>query len=238
MTNSEKITAATPGARRPIRSFVLREGRMTKGQQRAMEVLWPVYGLSPSCDLPVNFDEVFGRHAPRVLEIGFGDGGALFEMALQHPEQDFIGIEVHRPGVGSLLLKLEQADIKNVRVFCADGVEVIARCIEAGALDRVHLFFPDPWHKKRHHKRRILSTKFIELVAQKLTPGGVFHFATDWQEYAEQAMERLEHCASLDNQVGINQYAPRPESRPETKFERRGHRLGHGVWDILMQKRD
>jgi tRNA (guanine-N7-)-methyltransferase len=209
---------------------------MTKGQQRALEELFPQYGLSPTDDVPVNFEQVFGRCAPRILEIGFGDGGALFELAVKHPEYDFIGIEVHRPGVGSLLLKLEQAGIHNVRVFCADGVEVLESCFEAAALERIHLFFPDPWHKKKHHKRRILTPKFIDLIVDKLKPGGIFHFATDWQDYAEQAMERLEACKVLINQGGENQYSPRPDSRPETKFERRGHRLGHGVWDIIMRK--
>lgn len=246
MTKPDKQPAPNAVAHRPVRSYVLREGRMTKGQQRALEVLWPLYGLSPSDDVPVKFDQVFDRSAPRILEIGFGDGGALYELAVKHPECDFVGIEVHRPGVGSLLLKLEQAGINNVRVFCADGVEVLERCFEAAEFDRIHLFFPDPWPKKKHHKRRILTPKFIELMVDKLKPGGTFHFATDWQDYAEQAMERLEACTRLTNQEGEHRYAPRPVSRrpdsrrpdfrPETKFERRGQRLGHGVWDIVMTK--
>lgn len=221
---------------RPIRSYVLREGRMTKGQQRAMEELWPVYGLSLAQGAPIDFDMVFGRQAPLTLEIGFGDGGALLEMAIRHPERDFVGIEVHRPGVGSLMLRLEQEALTNVRLFCEDGVGVLRKGFAKDALDRVQLFFPDPWHKKRHHKRRILNAAFIDLIVGRLKDGGVFHFATDWQPYAEEALSRLEQCNDLENIAGQQHYSPRPASRPETKFERRGQRLGHGVWDILMRK--
>lgn len=225
----------TPPKHRAIRSFVRRQGRITRAQQRAMHALWPVFGLELAAadghDMPF-----FENQAPITLEIGFGDGEALLQMALAHPERNFIGIEVHRPGVGSLLLQLKQANIFNVRLFCADGVEVLHQKIASQTLDRVHLYFPDPWHKKKHHKRRIVTAQFIDLVVDRLIPSGVLHFATDWQPYAEQALQRLEAHAGLINQTGLNQYAPRPHWRPQTKFERRGQRLGHRVWDILMQK--
>lgn len=208
---------------------------MTKGQTRALEQLWPHYGLTPKEFVPIDFDRVFQRVAPVTLEIGFGDGGALLETARCHPDQNFVGIEVHRPGVGSLLLRLEKEGISNVRVICGDATEILKNNIGDASLDRLHLFFPDPWHKKKHHKRRILSPAFVDLVAAKLKQGGVFHFATDWQDYAEQALERLEHCSRLTNLAGPGQYS-RPDSRPETKFERRGQRLGHEVWDVLMAK--
>ena len=221
---------------RPIRSFVLREGRMTKGQQRAMAELIPLYGLTITPGTHIDFNHVFGNTHPVTLEIGFGDGQALFEMAKNNPEQNFLGIEVHRPGVGSLLLQLEQHDIKNVRVLADDGVEVLRHAIKPQSIDRIHLFFPDPWHKKRHNKRRILNDEFIQLINQALSSAGVFHFATDWEHYAEEALERLESSKIFVNLAGTKQYSPRPDYRPLTKFERRGHRLGHGVWDMLMQK--
>jgi tRNA (guanine-N7-)-methyltransferase len=223
-------------ARKPIRSYVLREGRLTKGQARALEELWPQYGLSPTKFVAIDFDRVFKRQAPVTLEIGFGDGGALLETAHCHSDRNYVGIEVHRPGVGSLLLRLKKEGVSNVRVICGDATEVLKNSFKDVSLDRLHLFFPDPWHKKKHHKRRILSSGFIELVADKLKQGGVFHFATDWQDYAEQGLQRLEHCSRLINLAGAGQYSRRPESRPETKFERRGQRLGHEVWDVLMAK--
>ena len=216
---------------------MLREGRLTKGQARALRDLWPRFGLSVCGVVPLDFDQIFQRHAPVTLEIGFGDGGALLEIARKNPEQNYLGIEVHRPGVGSLLLRLEEGEIGNVRVICGDAMEVINNNISDESLDRLHLFFPDPWHKKRHHKRRILSPEFIELVTDKLKPSGVIHFATDWEDYAEQGLERLERCERLTNLAGRGHYSPRPASRPETKFERRGQRLGHQVWDVLMSKK-
>lgn len=221
---------------RPVRSYVLREGRLTAGQRKALERLWPVYGLEvPAAeDRPLNCRRVFGRDAPTRLEIGFGDGGALLEMAEKNPHCNFIGVEVHRPGVGRLLLQLEARRLDNIRVFCADAIEVLSTAIAEHSLEAVYLYFPDPWPKKKHHKRRILQGAFIELVADRLTPGGCLHFATDWQPYAEQALERLEQSARLKNHAGPGQFSPRPDERPLTKFERRGHNLGHGVWDIVM----
>jgi len=222
--------------RRPIRSYVLREGRMTKGQARAMEVLWPVYGLESGCAQNLTFDRIFDHAAPVVMEIGFGDGDALAQIAASHPEQNFIGVEVHTPGVGSLLIKIEELALSNVRVFNHDAVEVLKSFVVDGTLDRIQLFFPDPWHKKRHHKRRILSENFISLLHRKMKPDGVFHFASDWEDYANQALERLEQYEGFKNCVSDGGFSARPAWRPETKFERRGLKLGHGVWDILMQK--
>ena len=211
----------------------MREGRITKGQQRALDTLLPIYQLDPERN-----DElvslVNGRRV--IVEVGFGDGGALSEMAADNPDGLYIGMEVHRPGVGNLLLQIEQSDLKNVRIYCHDGVEVLSRCFRAASIDQLHLFFPDPWHKKRHHKRRILTPDFIELVANRLKPGGVFHFATDWEDYAVEGLERLQRCALLENIAGAGKWSVRPPWRPETKFERRGHRLGHAVRDVIMRR--
>jgi len=220
---------------RPVRSFVLREGRITPGQKRALETLWPIYGLEPSAR-NLNGWRIFGNTAPVILEIGFGNGQALLQLASLRPDENFIGIEVHKPGVGSLMRNLQSAGLENVRLFCHDAVEILKHCFESSSFDRIHLFFPDPWHKKRHHKRRIVNADFVEMVTNLLKPNGVFHFASDWQPYVEQTMERLESTSGLVNASGTGQYTPRPAWRPETRFERRGHRLGHGVWDILMQK--
>jgi tRNA (guanine-N7-)-methyltransferase len=220
---------------RSIRSFVRREGRLTRGQQRALEELWPRYGVdndSASLDLAT----LFGRDNPKVLEIGFGNGKSLAQMATDFPDYDYLGIEVHRPGVGALLLLVEELDLSNVRVICDDAVEVIKHRIPDASLDRVQLFFPDPWHKKRHHKRRILQAEFAELIRQKLKPGGVFHLATDWEDYAQHMMAVMSAAPGYVNEAGEGRFAPRPESRPLTKFEQRGQRLGHGVWDLLFQR--
>jgi len=224
-----------PPKHRPIRSFVRREGRMTPAQQRAMDELWPVYGLDLE-DCPLDPMAVFGRRAPLALEIGFGMGDALLAMATAAPDADFIGVEVHRPGVGSLLNRLRAAGITNVRLFCADAVEVIERCLPAGSLARVCLFFPDPWHKKRHHKRRLVQPPFVERVRDRLAPGGVFHLATDWEDYARHMLEVLSRSEGLRNTAADGRFVPRPSYRPETKFERRGMRLGHGVWDLVFER--
>jgi tRNA (guanine-N7-)-methyltransferase len=227
MTNPEK--------HRRIRSFVRREGRMTPAQKRAIEDLLPVYGLDTGKG-ENDFDKSFGRHAPRYLEIGFGMGASLLEMARINPDIDYIGIEVHRPGVGSLLLKLEQEAIENVRVINDDAVEVLKKDIPDQSLDAVFLFFPDPWHKKKHHKRRILQPDFVSMVASKLKTGGYFHMATDWEEYAEQMMEVMGQSTEFINAAGVNHYSKQGQ-RPETKYERRGQRLGHGVWDLVFNKK-
>jgi tRNA (guanine-N7-)-methyltransferase len=221
--------------RRAIRSFVVRAGRMTVAQERAWAELWPRFGLE-SADAPLNLASVFGREAPRTLEIGFGNGESLVSLAAEHPERDFLGIEVHRPGVGHLLLRIEELGLRNLRVICRDAVEVLERCIAEAALDEVLLYFPDPWPKKRHHKRRIVQPGFVALVASRLRPGGVLRMATDWQPYAEHMLAVAGACTALRNDSADGDYVPRPASRPVTRFERRGQRLGHGVWDLAFRR--
>ncbi len=206
---------------------------MTAAQSRALEDNWPRWGLSHAAG-PLDIDRAFGRSAPRVLEIGFGMGDSLLEMAAAAPASNFIGIEVHRPGVGRLLAGMAARGVDNIRVYCHDAVEVLRDCIPEASLDTVQIFFPDPWHKKRHHKRRLIQAPFVELVSRRLRPGGVLHLATDWENYAEQMLEVLEACPGLQNASPAGGFAPRPESRPLTKFERRGERLGHGVRDLLF----
>ncbi len=220
---------------RPIRSYVLRQGRMTPAQREALDGLWVRYGIL-STDTALDLDAIFGRHAPRVLEIGFGMGDALAAMAEAQPEQDYLGVEVHRPGVGSLLRQIEQRGLSNVRVMCADAVQVLEQRITSSSLDAVHVFFPDPWPKRRHHKRRLVQEQFVALIAQKLKPDGVFHFATDWQEYAEQVLDVMGNAPEFINAAGSGNYSPRPDYRPLTKFERRGQRLGHEVRDLVFSK--
>lgn len=220
---------------RTIRSFVRREGRLTIGQQRALDALWHRYGIDNAAT-PLDLDALFGRAAPRILEIGFGNGASLAQMAAAQPQCDYLGIEVHRPGVGALLLQIEELQLANIRVICDDAVEVLRQCIADDSLDRVQLFFPDPWHKRRHHKRRILQPEFAALIQRKLKPGGVFHLATDWKDYARHMLAVMSAAPGFGNQAGAGQYAPRPDSRPLTKFETRGQRLGHGAWDLLFEK--
>lgn len=231
MRDSKHNTDQQP---RRVRSFVRREGRLTPGQQRALHELWPKFGLA--VEDPLNLPEVFGRAAPLTLEIGFGNGTSLAEMAAQDPRGDFIGIDVHRPGVGRLLKELEQRAIDNVRVFCHDAVEVLERSIPDASLDRVLLFFPDPWPKKKHHKRRILQPALVALIARKLKAGGTFHMATDWQPYAQHMLEVMDASRSFVNCNAEGDYTTRPDYRPVTRFERRGRGLGHGVWDLLYRR--
>jgi len=221
---------------RPIRSFVRREGRITPSQQRALTRLWPRYGLNAG-EQPFDFAEIFGRRAPCILEIGFGDGVSLLQQAQAHPENHYLGIEVHRPGVGRLLHAMEGAGVENVRVVCEDAVSVLRRNIPDRSLDVVQLFFPDPWPKKRHHKRRIVQPDFAQLVRSKLRSGGHFHLATDWEEYAQQMMGVLESTPGYRNTAGRGNFLPRPDSRPLTKFELRGQRLGHSVRDLIFERR-
>ena len=221
---------------RVVRSFVRREGRMTEGQRRALEQHWERYGVEQGRD-PLDLDALFGRSAPRRLEIGFGMGESLLSMAGAVPGIDFLGIEVYRPGVGHLLRELQTRDMDNVRVISADAVEVLTDMIPPAALEAIYLFFPDPWPKKRHHKRRLMNPAFASPAASRLKPGGVLHMATDWEDYAQQALEVLEGISVLRNTAGPRQFAPRPEWRTATRFERRGERLGHGVWDLIFEKR-
>ncbi len=222
---------------RAIKSFVMRAGRMTEGQQRGLDQGWPKFGLQLEDGLR-DFDQVFGRTAPRTFEIGFGMGHSTLEMAAASPEQDFIGVEVHRPGVGALLNGLMTQNLSNMRVYSCDAMDVLRNCVADASLDRVLLFFPDPWHKAKHNKRRIVQPAFAELVRQKLKVGGVLHMATDWQPYAEYMLEVMNAAPGYHNQAEDGQYVPRPTERPTTKFERRGERLGHGVWDLKFQRID
>ncbi|WP_456379862.1 tRNA (guanosine(46)-N7)-methyltransferase TrmB [Thiolapillus sp.] len=222
---------------RPIRSFVLRTGRMTPGQEKAFKEYWPVYGVDFDPAQTLNFPQLFGNENPVWLEIGFGDGESLVAMAKTFPRRNFLGIEVHTPGVGHLLLKLAEDDINNVRVMSADAMEILQQVIPPASLQGVQLFFPDPWHKKKHHKRRIVQPAFVELLATLLQPGGVFHAATDWEDYARHIMRHFSDRPDLfENLAGPGGYTPQPENRPTTKFERRGKRLGHGVWDLMFER--
>jgi tRNA (guanine-N7-)-methyltransferase len=231
--------ATTPG-RAVVRSFVLRAGRMGPGQQRALAELGPRFVL-PFQPAPPDFDAVFGRHAPRVLEIGFGMGDATAAVAAAQPGTDFIGIEVHVPGVGALLKRIGEQGLTNLRLVQHDAVLVLQQMIAPGSLAGVHLWFPDPWPKKRHHKRRLLQPGFAALVASRLAPGGYLHCATDWQPYAEQMLTVLSSEPTLANTApaagGGAGFVPRPAWRPQTKFEARGLRLGHGVWDLVFTRR-
>ena len=227
-------TTADQPPRRPIRSFVLRAGRMGTGQQRALQELGPRYVL-PFQTSPLDPAAVFGRQAPLVLEIGFGMGDATAQIAAAQPEVDFIGVEVHEPGVGALLKHIGERGLANLRIVQHDAVEVLQQMIRPASLDGVHVFFPDPWHKKRHHKRRLIQPPLVELLASRLKPGGRLHCATDWEDYAQQMLEVLGASPLLQNTAGG--YAPRPGYRPLTKFEARGQRLGHGVWDLVFTRR-
>jgi len=218
---------------RTIRSFVLRQGRLTKGQEYALEFLWPIYGIEQS-DSPINFQELFGRDAPITLEIGFGNGDSLADMAKAAPERDFIGIEVHRPGVGRLLHQIKEYELKNLRVINDDAVEILKHRIAKHSLDRVQLFFPDPWHKKKHNKRRIVQESFVKLIHSLLQKNGVFHLATDWEAYAEHMAEVMESSQQFQS-LAASPFSERPDDRPLTKFENRGLKLGHGVWDLLYK---
>lgn len=222
---------------RPIRSFVLRQGRLTPAQERAFAEHWSRYGLAPQGS-PQDMDAVFGRQAERVLEIGFGNGEALRFAAAHEAGRDFIGIEVHRPGVGRLLNGLAEDGATNARVFNHDAVEVLEHDIADGALSEIRIYFPDPWHKKRHSKRRLIQPSFARLLARKLKPGGLLHLATDWEPYAEHMWDVLDAEPAFENRAGARGYFPRPAWRPETHFEARGLRLGHGVWDLLYLRRD
>jgi len=220
---------------RRIRSFVTRAGRVSTGQRRAMDELGPRF-VVPFTPQQPDWNSVFGREAPRVLEIGFGMGATTAEIASHRPTDDFLGVEVHEPGVGALLKLMGEQALTNIRIIQHDAVEVLEQMIAPDSLDGVHIFFPDPWHKARHHKRRLIQPKFVALLASRLKPGAYLHCATDWQNYAEQMLEVLNAEPTLQNTV--DGYAPRPEYRPVTKFERRGLRLGHGVWDLVFRKRD
>jgi tRNA (guanine-N7-)-methyltransferase len=220
---------------RPIRSFVVRTGRMTSGQTRALDELWPRYGVEYSPGI-LDFAKVFGRPAPLTIEIGFGNGEHLASLAAAHPERNYFGIEVHRPGVGHLFMLAEKNLLSNVRASSHDAVEVLRDQVAPG-VDEILVMFPDPWHKKRHHKRRLIQPAFVELIASRLRPGGVFRLATDWEHYALQMLEVIGANAALENLSATGDWMPRPEERTPTRFEKRGARLGHGVWDLAYRRR-
>ncbi len=224
-----------PHPDRAIRSFVLRAGRMGSGQQRALRELGPRFVL-PFQPALCDFDAAFGRQAPRVLEIGFGMGDATAQVAAAAPGTDFIGIEVHEPGVGALLKRIEEQQLGNLRLLQHDAVAVLQQMVAPASLAGAHIWFPDPWHKKRHHKRRLVQASFVALLVSRLAPGGYLHCATDWQPYAQQMLEVLNAEAGLLNTAADGAYAPRPAWRPLTKFENRGLKLGHGVWDLVYTR--
>jgi tRNA (guanine-N7-)-methyltransferase len=217
-----------------IRSFVLRQGRVSNAQARNHEKGMPRWGI-PYHAAPLDLSAAFGRVAPKILEIGCGMGETTASIAADHPQHDYLGIEVHTPGVGSLLKEIAERELGNLRVVQHDAVEVVRDMIGAETLAGTHIFFPDPWPKKRHHKRRLIQPGFTEMLASRLAPGGYIHCATDWQDYAEQMLEVLSAEPQLENTA--EGFAPRPAYRPQTKFESRGLRLGHGVWDVIFRRR-
>jgi tRNA (guanine-N7-)-methyltransferase len=223
----------SPEHARPVRSYVLRQGRVSAAQQRAYEALLPRYGIAFS-GVAIDLAAAFGRVAPTVLEIGFGMGETTAAMAAAQPERNFLGVEVHTPGVGALLKRIDVDRLHNVRIIQHDAIEVLAHMLRPASLVAVHLFFPDPWPKKRHHKRRILNAAFLGQVTRVLVPGGTFHMATDWQPYADAAMDQLSSHPELRNTC--SGFAPRPRHRPVTKFEARGAGLGHAVWDLIFTR--
>jgi tRNA (guanine-N7-)-methyltransferase len=219
---------------RSVRSFVTRAGRLTAAQQRALVELWPKFGVAFEAQ-PLDLDALFGRRAPRVMEIGFGNGDHLAALAKAHPQCDYLGVEVHRPGVGRLLLGIEAQELTNLRIICHDAVAVLEQQIPQRSLDEVLILFPDPWPKKRHHKRRLIQAPFVALLADRLKTGGVLRLATDWQPYAEQMLEVLDAALPLANVAAHERFMPRPAQRAPTRFELRGERLGHAVWDLAYR---
>lgn len=222
--------------RAPIPSFVRRQGRMTRAQKRALETL-SAYRIEASQHGILDLETLFGRKAPKVLEIGFGNGDSLAQMAEESPETDFLGIDVYPPGIGHLLLLLERRDLSNVRVIDADAQIMLERQIKDASLARIQVFFPDPWPKKRHHKRRMVDRRWVALALSKVEPGGVLHLATDWEDYAQQMLDAVSACDEFINTSGPGRFAERPSNRPITAFEKRGLRLGHCVYDLIFQRR-
>jgi tRNA (guanine-N7-)-methyltransferase len=221
---------------RAVRSFVTRAGRVTGAQQRALRELWPKYGVEFDVKR-LDLDALFGRRAARVVEIGFGNGDHLAALAASHPQQDHLGIEVHRPGVGRLLLAIHERGLRNLRIVCHDAVAVLEEQIPPRSLDEVLILFPDPWPKKRHHKRRLIQSAFVAMLTERLKAGGMLRLATDWQPYAEQMLEVLDAVPQLCNVAAEERFMPRPAERERTRFEARGERLGHQVWDLAYRCR-
>jgi tRNA (guanine-N7-)-methyltransferase len=228
-------TESSPNRHREIKSFVLRQGRLTAAQQNALQNHWQDYGIDFSEQL-LDFRSLFENNNEVILEIGFGNGESLLQQAINQPQYNFVGIEVHGPGVGHLIHEAHTKDIHNIRVIRHDAVEVLEKQIADASVKQLQLFFPDPWHKKRHHKRRIIKPAFIQLVNKKLKAGGCFHMATDWQHYAEHMLEEMDNTGSFRNTSGKGNFSKTRGARCETKFERRGIGLGHGVWDLMYEK--
>ncbi|RLA46663.1 MAG: tRNA (guanosine(46)-N7)-methyltransferase TrmB [Gammaproteobacteria bacterium] len=222
--------------KKSIRSYVVRSGRITAGQLKALESHWQQYRLSLFDAAPGSWQEVFHRQAPVVLEIGFGMGDSLLALAISQPDMDFVGIDVYPPGAGKLVSQAVEHGVSNLKIYLADAVDVIDDCIPEQSLSRVQIFFPDPWHKKKHHKRRLIQTTLVEKIYCKLIPGGLLHLATDWQPYAEHMVDVIEGVAGFKNMAQQGVYSQRPDFRSETKFERRGRKLGHGVWDLVYKR--
>ncbi len=223
------------GHPRSIRSFVIRGGRVTEAQRRALDELWPRYGVDFS-PRRLDLDALYGRRASRVAEIGFGNGANLAALAASHPERDYLGIEVHPPGVGRLLLTLATSSLGNVRVSCHDAVEVFGAQIPSASLDEIQILFPDPWHKKRHHKRRLIQPEFVACLADRLSPGGSLRLATDWRPYADHMLEVLNACSALENHAQAGGFVDRSIDRAPTRFEQRGERLGHEIWELAYRR--
>lgn len=220
---------------KPIRSFVERQGRISAAHKGLIDQLWPQFSL-PLGTEKLDYKHIFGRFAPLTLEIGFGDGRSLLNLAKNNPQQDFIGIEVYKAGIAKLLLGIHEHKLTNLRVFCADAIEVLQNCVADAALQQVLLFFPDPWPKVRHHKRRIVQPAFIQLIAQKLQTHGVLHMATDWEDYALHMLQVMQAESGWDNLAPNAQFIQRPDTRSLTKFEQRGQRLGYDIWDLMFRK--
>ena len=233
-TENSQNESATP--HRTIKSFVLRQGRLTSAQQNALENHWQDYGIDFSEQL-LDFKTLFTNDNETIVEIGFGNGDSLLQQAINQPQYNFIGIEVHGPGVGHLIHNAKEQGVHNIKVIRHDAIDVLRQQIADDSIHQLQLFFPDPWHKKRHHKRRIIKPAFIELIQQKLKTGGFFHMATDWQHYAEQMLKEMDQAEAFRNISGESNYSENKGARCETKFERRGIKLGHGVWDLIYEKR-
>ena len=234
-SQNRKISGSDNSGRRPVRSYVLRGGRLTAGQERALRELWPRFGIEDGDGL-LDLDQLFGSNAPVILEIGFGNGEATWQMASAHPEENYIAVEVHQPGVGHLLLKIEEHGIENIRIACADATEFLRNRVSEESLEGVRIYFPDPWPKKRHHKRRIIQPSFVRALASRMHPGAILHLATDWEPYAEHMLEVIGGVEELTNLSASGGFSDKPEWRPETKYEKRGERLGHKVKDLLFVK--
>ena len=233
MPEDDSIRAKSDIPRRSVRSFVVRAGRATAGQERALAELWPLYGVEFTNEV-LDLDRLFGREAPRMIEIGFGAGEALLAFAQSHPQIDCLGIEVHPPGVGHLLLGAHQAGLKNLRIICHDAVDVLQHQLPPSCLSLAHIFFADPWPKKRHHKRRLIQTPFIESLARVMQPQGLLRLATDWEPYAQHMRLVMDASSAFTSLGAESGFVARPDVRPLTRFERRGQRLGHQVWDLFF----